>query len=76
MGFIDRSFRTIVIAAVAALVALLVGPTVAGIVLFAVAGVMLVTAVSGFAFNYVLLGISTNSRLHCGGRHHVRGGHA
>jgi hypothetical protein len=49
---------------------------VVGIILFVVAGVMLVTAATGYCPNYTLAGISTDPRPHRVGRHRLRGGHA
>ena len=50
--------------------------TVAGVILFVVAGIMLATSAMGFCPNYVWLGITTNSRgVHRVG-HHIRHGHA
>lgn len=77
MGALDRSLRAFVVAPVAVLVGLLLGAgTVGGIVLFVVAGVMLVTAATGFCPTYALLGISTHpSGVHRIGRG-ARAGHA
>ena len=60
MGWTDRSLRAVIVAPLAIIVALIVGAsTVVGIFLFVVAGIMLVTALSGFCPTYTLLGIST-----------------
>lgn len=76
MGTFDRSLRAFVVAPAAILVALMVGGgAVVGIVLFVVAGIMLVTAGTGFRPTYTLIGISTDPRLHRVG-HRLRGGHA
>ena len=76
MGKADRSVRAFIVAPAAIVVAFLVGAgTVGGIVLFAVAAIMLATSAAGFCPNYTLLGISTDPHLHRVG-HHLRGGHA
>jgi hypothetical protein len=76
MGAFDRGLRAFVVAPAAIVVAFILGAgTVAGIVLFVVAGIMLVTAVTAFCPTYTLVGISTDPRLHRVG-HHLRGGHA
>lgn len=77
MGVVDRALRAFVVAPAAVIVAALVGATtVVGIILFVVAGVMLVTAATGYCPNYTLAGISTDPRPHRVGRHRLRGGHA
>ena len=76
MGTFDRAVRAFAVAPAAIVVALILGAgTVGGIVLLAVAGIMLVTAGTGFCPNYILLGISTDPHLHRVG-HNLRGGHA
>lgn len=77
MGGLDRGLRAFVVAPVAIVMATLVGAgTLAGVILFAVAGIMLATAVTGFCPTYTVLGISTYpSGLHRVG-HRVRGHHA
>ena len=76
MGKLDRGLRAFVVAPVAVVASLLLGAgTVAGVVLFVVAGIMLATAVTGFCPTYTLLGISTDPRLHRVG-HGWRAGHA
>jgi Protein of unknown function (DUF2892) len=53
MGTLDRSLRIFVVAPVAIVVALILGAgTVAGIILFVVAGIMLATAVTAFCPTY------------------------
>ena len=77
MGTVDRSLRAFVVAPVAIIVAVIVGATtVAGIILFVVAGIMLATAATGYCPNYTLAGISTDPRPHRVGHHRLRGGHA
>jgi hypothetical protein len=77
MGVLDRGLRAFVVAPVAIILAVIVGATtVGGIILFAVAGLMLVTGATGFCPNYTLVGISTDPHLHRAGHHHLRGGHA
>ena len=76
MGVLDRALRAFVVAPVAIVLALIVGAgTVAGVVLFVVAGIMLATAATGFCPNYVWLGISTDPHVHRVG-HSIRHGHA
>lgn len=76
MGTFDRVLRAFVVAPIAIVGAVIVGVgTVAGVILFIVAGIMLVTALTGFCPNYMLIGISTDPRPHRVG-HHLRGGHA
>jgi hypothetical protein len=59
MGTVDRSLRAFVVAPAAILVALLLGAgTIAGIVLFVVAAVMLLTGATGFCPTYAVIGIS------------------
>ena len=73
MGTLDRALRVFVIAPAAIVVALLLGAgTVGGIVLFVVAGIMLVSAATAFCPTYILLGISTHPNgVHRVG-HHLR----
>lgn len=59
-GTVDRAVR-LVVAVIAAAVALSVGG-VAAVVLWIVAGVMVVTAASGFCPLYKLVGVSTRRR--------------
>ena len=62
MGSIDRIVRTFVVAPVAIVVGVVVGAgSVAGIVLFALAAVMLATSAVGFCPLYKLLGLDTCS---------------
>lgn len=77
MGAFDRALRAFLVAPVAIVLAFILGAdTVGGIVLFVVAGIMLVTAVTAFCPTYTVLRIST----HPGGLHRVghglHGGHA
>lgn len=76
MGVLDRALRAFVVAPVAVLVALAVGAgTVAGVIFFVVAGIMLATAAIGFCPNYIWLGITTHPRgVHRVGRS-IRHGH-
>jgi hypothetical protein len=65
MGTLDRAVRAFVVAPAAIVVALIVGAgTVAGIVLFVVAGIMLATSATGYCPNYTWIGISTQHGLH------------
>ena len=77
MGVLDRGRRAFVVAPVAIVVAFLLGAgTVAGVILFVVAGIMLATAVTAFCPTYTIVGISTRPRgLHRVG-HGLRHGHA
>lgn len=76
MGTFDRALRAFVVTPVAIVVALVIGAaTVGGVVLLVVAGIMLVTSVSGYCPTYTLIGISTRGGLHRVGRH-LRGQHA
>jgi hypothetical protein len=77
MGSLDRGVRAFVVAPVAIMLAFIVGAsTVAGVILFVLAGIMLATSAIGFCPNYVWLGISTSpSGLNRVG-HHIRHGHA
>ena len=77
MGTWDRSLRTFVVAPAAIVVAFIVGAgSVGGIILFAVAGIMLGSSATAFCPTYTLLGISTHPHgVHRVG-HHLRGGHA
>ena len=76
MGAWDRGLRAFIVAPLAIVAAFALGAgTVAGIVLFVVAGVMLATAVTGFCPNYIWLGISTDHGVHHVG-HGLRHGHA
>ena len=63
MGTIDRAARAFLIAPVAAIAALALGPTsIAGIVLLVVAGARVATAAVGFCPLSSLLGITTRGR--------------
>ena len=63
MGSLDRALRVLVVAPVAIVAALALGDTsIGGIVLFAVAGIALVTGASGRCPTYVLFGIDTHGR--------------
>ena len=77
MGTFDRALRAFVVAPAAIVVALILGAsTVGGVILFVVAGIMLVTAITAFCPTYTVVGISTYPRgLHRVG-HRLRGGHA
>lgn len=77
MGTVDRSLRAFVVAPAAIVVAVLLGAgTIAGIVLFVVAGVMLLTGATGFCPTYTVIGISTGpGGLHRTG-HGLLHGHA
>ena len=77
MGTLDRGVRAFVVAPTAIVAALILGAgTVAGVILFVVAGIMLATAATAFCPTYTLIGISTHPRgLHHVG-HGIRHGHA
>ncbi|HEY4976252.1 MAG TPA: DUF2892 domain-containing protein [Gaiellaceae bacterium] len=62
MGSIDRLVRAFVVAPAAIVVAVVVGAgSVAGIILFALAAVMLATSAVGFCPLYKLIGLDTRS---------------
>jgi hypothetical protein len=77
MGTLDRGLRAVVVAPAAIVAALIFGAgTVGGVILFVVAGIMLVSATAAFCPTYTLVGISTHPRgLHRVG-HGIRHGHA
>jgi hypothetical protein len=77
MGMVDRGLRAFYVAPAALGVAFLLGAgTIGGVLLFVVAGIMLVTAVTAFCPVYTVVGISTHPRgLHRVG-HGIRHGHA
>jgi hypothetical protein len=61
VGTWDRVIRAFLVAPVAIVLAFILGPgSVAGIVLFAVAGIMLASSTTAFCPTYILLGISTH----------------
>ena len=63
MGSLDRALRAFVVAPAAIVAAFAVGASsIGGIVLFAVAGIALVTGAAGRCPNYVLFGIDTRGR--------------
>ena len=63
MGGLDRALRAFVIAPVAIVVALALGPaSIAGIVLFVVGGIALATGAIGVCPSYVPFGIDTHGR--------------
>ena len=63
MGKVDRLLRGLVVAPAAVTVAGLVGATsLLGVALLVLAGVMVVTAATGFCLLYVPLGIDTRGR--------------
>lgn len=77
MGAVDRALRAFVVAPAAIVAALLVGAgTIAGIVLFVVAGLMLATAATGYCPTYTALGISTHPRRLHRTRRRMRAEHA
>ncbi len=76
MGVLDRGLRGFVVAPLATVVAFVLGAgTIAGVVLFVVAGVMLATAVTAYCPTYTLLGITTDHGVRRVG-HGPRAGHA
>ena len=63
MGSVDRALRALVIAPVAIVAALSLGASsIAGLVLFLLAGVALVTGATGICPSYVPFGIDTHGR--------------
>lgn len=77
MGTLDRSLRAFVVAPVAFVVALILGAsTLGGVIFLVVAGIMLATAGTAFCPTYTVVGISTRPRgLHRVG-HGIRHSHA
>jgi Inner membrane protein YgaP-like, transmembrane domain len=76
MGVLDRTLRALVVAPVAIVLAFVFGAaSIAGVILFVVAGIMLATSVVGFCPTYTVLGISTDHGGHRVG-HGLRHGHA
>jgi Inner membrane protein YgaP-like, transmembrane domain len=75
VGTLDRVIRAFLVAPVAIVLAFVLGPgSVAGIILFVVAGIMLASSATAFCPTYILLGISTlPSGVHRVG-HHLRHG--
>ena len=77
MGSRDRGFRTFVVAPVAIVVAFIVGAgSVGGVILLAVAGIMLVSSATAFCPAYTVVGISTYPHGVHRVRGHLRGRHA
>ena len=77
MGTVDRVLRAFVVAPAAIVVAFLVGTgTVGGIILFVVAGIMLVTSLTGYCPNYTIIGIGTQHGVHRVPRWHLHAHHA
>ncbi len=78
MGVVDRALRFFVVAPAAIVLAFFVGAgTIGGIVLFVVAGIMLVTSLTGYCPNYTFIGITTQRGVHRVPRtHHLRPHHA
>lgn len=63
MNTLDRRVRALVVAPIAVVVGVLIGPGAAGsIVLYAVAGVMLATSAAGYCPLYSVLGLGTRGR--------------
>ncbi len=63
MGTADRLLRAFVVAPAAIIAAILIGPgSIGGIILFVVAGVMLLTSAVGFCPLYPLVKVNTCSR--------------
>ena len=63
MSHLDRGLRSFLVAPVAIVIAFLVGASsIAGIVLFAVAAVMVATSAAGFCPLYRLLHLDTRGR--------------
>ena len=77
MGNWDRGLRTFVVAPATIVAAFIVGAgSVGGVILFAVAGIMLVSSATAFCPTYTVVGISTYPRGVHRVRGHLRGGHA
>ncbi|MGC9221292.1 MAG: YgaP family membrane protein [Solirubrobacteraceae bacterium] len=63
MSIFDRSARAIVIAPVAFLLGILIGPaSVGAVILYAVAAIMLATSATGYCPLYTVLHIDTRKR--------------
>jgi hypothetical protein len=62
MGTIDRVLRFIVIGPLSLWGAVAAGPVALAVLLYAVAGIMFLTALAGFCPLYALLGIDTRSQ--------------
>ena len=76
MGVLDRTLRALVVAPVAIVLAFVFGAgSIAGVIFFVVAGIMLATSVVGFCPTYTVLKISTDHGVHRVG-HGLRHGHA
>jgi hypothetical protein len=61
MSMTDRLLRAVLIAPVAAVIGVLIGPeSVAAIVLYAIAAIMLATAAAGYCPLYALLHVSSS----------------
>lgn len=77
MGSWDRGLRTFVVAPIAIAIGLILGAgSVGGVILLAVAGIMLVSSATAFCPTYTVIGISTYPHgVHRVG-HRLRGGHA
>ena len=77
VGTLDRTLRTFVVAPAAIVVALIIGAgSVGGIILFAVAGIMLASSATAFCPTYTVIGISTHPRGVRRVGHHLRAGRA
>lgn len=69
MGNADRAVRTFLVAPVALIAGVLIGPSSsAAIVLFVIAGIMVATSAVGFCPLYAPLGISSCRRTGAGSR--------
>jgi Protein of unknown function (DUF2892) len=69
MGNVDRAVRAFVVAPVAVIAGILLGPSsIAAIVLFVIAGIMVATSAVGFCPLYAPLGISSCRRTGAGSR--------
>jgi len=63
MTILDRRLRALLIAPIAVLIAVLIGPgSVASIVLYTLAGVMLATSAAGYCPLYSLFGMGAHRR--------------
>jgi hypothetical protein len=77
MGSWDRGLRTFPFAPIAIAVGLILGAgSVGGVILFAVAGIMLVSSATAFCPIYTVVGISTCPHGVRRVGHRLRGGHA
>jgi hypothetical protein len=65
MGVVDRRLRAFIGAPTAIVVAFILGTgTIAGVIVFVIAGIMLASGATGYCPMYTVLGMSTEHGLH------------